>query len=318
MQQSLSPKRVLVIGYSQTGQLDRVLDAFSQPLVAASEIDVVRASIRPAQPYPFPWSFMTFFDQFPEAVNLDTIALEPMAIEGSFDLVILGYQPWFLSPSLPTTSFLKSPQAAELLRDTALITLVACRNMWGQAHLDMATLLQPLGVHWIDNVVLQDQGGAFETFITTPLWLLTGKKQAGFGLSPAGIAEQDIASANRFGRAIVQAFNENPAPLRQSVLGGLGAVKAHASLLQSEKIGKRSFRIWGKWLRSLGPQGAWQRKPVLVLYSIFLIMMIVTVVPITMILRKLLSRFRRTTLQNLEASFEQPSGSDRTREKTFL
>jgi hypothetical protein len=311
-------KRVLVVGYSQTGQLDRVLDAVSQPLNALEDVELVRAAIVPLKPYPFPWSLMTFFDQFPEAVALQPTEIAPLPVSGRFDLVILGYQPWFLSPSIPTTSFLKSPQARSLLQDTPLITLVGCRNMWGQAHLDMAQLLAPLGAKWIDNVVLQDQGGAIETFITTPRWLLSGQKDACCGLSAAGIADQEIARSARFGRAIGQALQTQPLPLSASILQGLGAVKAQASLLQSEKIGKRSFRLWGRLLRALGPQGAWARKPVLVLYIVFLVLMIVTVVPISMALRRLLAPFNHAALTQLETDFEQPSGSDSRREKEFL
>src|SRR5262249_34324299 len=45
---------------------------------------------------------------------------------------------------------------------------------------------------WVcDNVVLTDRGG-FSTFITTPYWILTGRKVGLFGLWTAGIAREDI------------------------------------------------------------------------------------------------------------------------------
>src|SRR5205814_7841812 len=51
-----------------------------------------------------------------------------------------------------------------------------------------------------DNVVFTDRSGVLASFITTPRWLLTGKRDAVWGLPSAGIAEPDIAQAE-IGRA---------------------------------------------------------------------------------------------------------------------
>ena len=68
--------------------------------------------LRPRKPYPFPWPILRFFDTFPETIHLDPPELEPFALPpGRFDLVILGYQVWFLSPSGPTAAFLKDAGA---------------------------------------------------------------------------------------------------------------------------------------------------------------------------------------------------------------
>src|SRR5262245_6344207 len=102
-------KRVLVVHFSQTGQLARIVRSLVSPLAGASgEIEVVEEIVRPRTAYPFPWPLLRFFDTMPESVQLDPPELEPVAAQGNFDLVVLAYQVWFLSPSGPMTAFLKS------------------------------------------------------------------------------------------------------------------------------------------------------------------------------------------------------------------
>src|SRR3546814_5769854 len=61
-------KRVLVVYFSQTGQLRRVAESLCAPLTAAG-VEVDWCALQPRQPYPFPWPFFRFFDQFPETVR---------------------------------------------------------------------------------------------------------------------------------------------------------------------------------------------------------------------------------------------------------
>src|SRR5258707_13402758 len=125
-------KKVLVIQYTQSGQLSDVLRNFTAPLASAEGIALTVETLRPKTPFPFPWPILRFFDTFPETVYLDAPELEALSVNAGerFDLVILGYQAWFLSPSLPTTAFLRSDAAKKLLKDTPVVTVVACRDMW--------------------------------------------------------------------------------------------------------------------------------------------------------------------------------------------
>ncbi len=103
-------KRVLVVYYSQTGQLRRLAESVCAPLAASADITVDWCELKPREPYPFPWPFMRFFDQFPETVHLDPPALQPLAVpaDARYDLVILAYTVWFLSPAPPVNAFLQS------------------------------------------------------------------------------------------------------------------------------------------------------------------------------------------------------------------
>jgi hypothetical protein len=306
--------RILVLHYSQTGQLTRAVQSMMAPLAGRPDVEIVWQKLEPVAPFPYPWSILRFFDTFPESVHLDPPPIKPLAFgpEARFDLVILSYQVWFLSPSLPVTAFLKSG-AARMLKDTPVITFIVCRNMWLSAHDKVKKMLAGLGARHIDNVVLTDQGPPWATFVTTPRWLLTGKKNGFWGIfPPAGVSEAEIAGAARFGRALADALHllkSTPGPL----LSGLGAVKVFPGYIAGEKIAHRSFMIWGRLLRAIGRPGNPLRRLVLVFYIMFLITMILTVMPVSIVVRALLRPLLRRRLDAEVARLEAPSGSSAER-----
>ncbi|MDM0041730.1 dialkylresorcinol condensing enzyme [Variovorax sp. J22G21] len=305
------PKRVLVIRYSQTGQLDAVAEQILAPLRADPGIRVHVETLRPLQPHPFPWPFLTFFDAFPESAHMRPPPLAPLSLKGdeNFDLVILPYQVWFLAPSLPITAFLQHPVAARLLNGKPVVTVIACRNMWLLAHEKLKVLLAATGARLIDNVVLTDPGNTFATFITTPVWLLSGRKRGFWGLPDAGLSVAQITGARRFGLALRDALRSDAERGSNPLLAGLGAVIAQPRLYISEKAGTRSFYLWGKLIMAVGKPGSWQRKPLLVLYVLFLLALIVTVVPVSLSLQALFRPLFRGWLTKMKARFEHPSGS---------
>src|SRR5690606_2301793 len=125
-------RQVLVVHYSQTGQLGRLVQSVCAPLLARDDVQLDFLAVQPTTPYPFPWPFLTFFSILPEPALTRPEPLLPWQGDANkrYDLVILAYQVWFLSPSRPITSFLASPEAARLLRGTPVVTLIGCRNMW--------------------------------------------------------------------------------------------------------------------------------------------------------------------------------------------
>ncbi len=313
------PKRVLVIHYSQTGQLTALAERIVAPLKADPLISVHVETLRPLQEFPFPWPFFQFFDAFPESAHLVPPPLQPLSLTGEedFDLVILPYQVWFLAPSQPITAFLKHPLAQRLLAGKPVVTVIACRNMWLTAHEKLKRLLAAKGARLIDNVVLTDPGSPLGTFLTTTAWLLAGRKTGFWGLPDAGLTSQQINGSVRFGRALVEALKQDREKQAQPLLAGLGAVTADPRLMFSEKAGTRSFYVWGLLIRALGRPGSWQRKPFLALYVAFLIALIITVVPVSLGLQALLRPLLKKRLGRMKTQFELPSGSTTERCHTY-
>lgn len=312
-------KKILIVSYSQTGQLNSLVENFTKPFLGNENFELIFKNIEPKNKYPFPWDFMTFMDIFPESVYMVPCELQDIEDdENEYDLIILAYTVWFLSPSIPIGSFLQSSYAKKKFKDKPVITLIACRNMWIMAQEKVKVLLKELGSTLIDNVVLIDKGSSLETFITTPRWMLTGKKDSFFGLSTAGIDEKDIMKSQRFGKALVQALEQNREKENKSLLQGLKAVEVDIKLIKSEKIGNKSFLIWGKLIRKIGNFGDKKRRVVVMLYLVFLILMILTVVPINMIVQTILRKLNKNSVLKQKEFYELPSGSKDFRMKEFL
>lgn len=312
-------KNVLVIQYSQTGQLSALTEEIIAPLRADPRIAVRVETLVPLKPFPFPWGFFRFLDAFPESAHLVPPPLAPLSLTGdeNFDLVILPYQVWFLAPSQPITAFLKHPLAQRVLRGKPVVTVIACRNMWLMAQEKMKVLLAAAGARLIDNVVLVDPGPTLATFFTTPRWLLSGNKAGFWGMPAAGLNEAQIKGSRRFGLALRDGLAADREKSTQPLLAGLGAVQVDPRLYISERAGTRSFYAWGKLLLAAGKPGAWQRVPLLLLYVVFLIVMIITVVPTSLALQAVLRPFLSARLSKIKAQFEQPSGSSTERSHTY-
>lgn len=304
-------KKVLVIHYSQSGQLSKIAHRFTQSLVDSPDVSVTFEAVAPLEPYPFPWPFVQFFDTFPEAVYLDPPPMQNPMLSGDedFDLIILAYQVWFLSPSLPITGFLQSPVAAKIFNNKPVVTLIACRNMWLMAQEQVKGMLDSLGARLVGNVALVDAAGGAMSFFATPMWVLSGNKGPWLGglIPRAGVDPTEIERTVRFGDRILERLRSTE-PLDESLLRGLGAVNVNERYIASEKTARRGFGIWGKLLRSIGPTGDHKRKPILLLYAAFLILFICTFIPLSVLIKTLLAPFTRKRIKKQKAYFEQPSG----------
>ncbi|WP_109853672.1 hypothetical protein [Aggregatibacter kilianii] len=299
-------KHILVISYSQTGQLKELTQHFLQPLKQQNVL-IEECQLRPLQPYTFPWKFMPFFNQFPESVHLMPAPIEPPTLKRkTYDLVIIAYSVWFLSPSQPITAFLQSEQA-NVLKNTPVITLIGCRNMWLMAQEKMKKMLTALGANLIGNVVKTDQSNSWASFITTPAWMLSGNIRYFSWLPSAGISDDELRDMQRFGTKLAETLNADQ-PLNDRLFRHMGAVKIDEKLMMSEKVGHRSFYLWGKLLLKCGQISPRFRRAVLYFYILFLIILILTVVPLSAVIKRLLKPLLKEKLARQRRYFAEPSG----------
>lgn len=303
-------KRILAVHFSQTGQLTRILDSILSPIRNETTIEVDNVVIEPTTPFPFPWPFWKFFSIFPECIYLDSGSIKPiqLAPRQDYDLVIIAYQVWFLAPSLPMTAFLKTDWARQVLQNTPVVTVIGCRNMWLNAQETVKSILDTYGARLVDNVVLTDEVGSATSFISTPLWLLTGRKQAFSWVPTAGVAEEKIHRAVRFGRAIASRLMDGDGAIVKPMLKGLGAVRIEENVIASEKVGSRSFKIWGRLMRLLGPADSRRRRMGLIAYIVFLTFAILTIVPSNYLINKWFYPIRKEKIVRQKLYFSQPSG----------
>src|SRR5437879_13928109 len=89
-------KRVLVVHFSQSGQLACVARGLVSPLADAGEGELVEEVLRPIRPYRFPWAFWTFREVMPETVLVEPPQMEPLALRAAerSDLIVLASPVW--------------------------------------------------------------------------------------------------------------------------------------------------------------------------------------------------------------------------------
>lgn len=276
-------------------------------------IQVDSLTIQPQKAFPFPWPFLRFFHVFPESVKMTPQPLVeiPRRILNSaqeYDLILLAYQVWFLSPSLPISSFLQSNEAKVLFKGKPVVTIIGCRGMWLSAQEKIKGLLSKLGSKLVDNVVLTDKCGTAFSFLATPLWMFTGRKKAYSWAPRAGVSEEDITNAQRFGNAIKNRLNDNTELISEPMLQNLGAVVINEKFIASERVGQHSFKIWSAIINAIGPMYSIRRSVGLVFYIIFLLTLILTVVPISALLKRLIAPLTQKSISKQRAYFAEPSG----------
>src|ERR1700690_668425 len=155
-------KRILVMYFTQSGQQREILESFVQPFVSDnSRYEIHFEELKLEESFPFPWSGYDFFNAFPETFTQQPCPLKSLSAKafGEYDLVILGYQPWFLTPSRPVSSFLQSAEARRILNGKPVITVLGCRNMWLGAQEKVKQRLREAGGKLVGHIALVDRSG---------------------------------------------------------------------------------------------------------------------------------------------------------------
>ena len=243
-------KRILVIYYTQSGQLKEIADNFVAPFQKHG-IPVDFYEIQMETPYPFPWTNESFFGAFPESfleLPQPIKAMPPDIETQEYDLVVLAYQVWYLSPSIPVTSFLKSEQARVLLEGKPVVTLSGTRNMWIKAQEKVRNMLVKKGARIVANIALTDRHYNHISVLTIVHWLFTGKKDKYLGVFPLpGVSQKDITNATQYGELVLNHSQkgEYQQSLQKEIVAQ-GGVQVKPFLLSAEKKANRLFGIWAR------------------------------------------------------------------------
>lgn len=276
-------KKALIIYYTQSGQLKNIVDAVTAPL--EEDFELVFEELKPQPDFPFPWKGMSFYQAFPESVQEIPCELAPFSFDpdDDFDLVILAYQPWYLSPSIPVTSFLQTNEAKRILNGKAVITLLGCRNMWVMAQESVKKRIVEAGAKLIGNIVLADHHHNLVSVVTIVRWMLKGEKKGngiyGRIFPEAGVNIKEIAAASKFGEIINSSFRNNDLDNVQAALLDKGAVKIKPVLLAIEKRGYMMFKPWSKFVLRKGGYGETSRVGRLKMFRAYLFTVIYLVSP---------------------------------------
>ena len=297
-------KNVLVIHYSQSGQLTEILDNLTLPLSSDDEINITHYTIEMEKEFPFPWNKSAFFNAFPESFLQIPAAIKAPSntiLEKQYDLIILGYQVWYLSPSIPVNSFLKSAFAKQIFKNTPVITVIGARNMWVKAQEKMKVLLADLGANLVGNIALVDRNINHVSVVTIVHWMFSGEKTKYLGIFPKpGVSESEIKNASKFGNIIKQSLlNKNFNNLQDELLK-LDAVEIRPFLVEMDKKANKMFKIWSNFIINKKKSREFWLK----VFNVYLWVAIWLISPIVIILHLLKYPFIATKIAKEKALYK--------------
>ena len=292
--------------YTQSGQLLSfgVLGQTTHPRRAH---DTFRRN-QPEEKFPFPWTSYQFFNAFPEVFSEASRAksISKKATNG-YDIIILGYQPWFLTPSRPISSFLQSEDARKTLAGKAVITVLGCRNMWLGAQEKVKRRLKDINATLIGHIALMDRSPNLTSLITILRWMFTGDKKPFWIFPAAGVSQIDIDHARAYGELINDAINsENYAGL-QIKLNESGAIDIKPNLVLLERRGQKAFSVWSKFIASGGAIHSTGRKIRVYIFMYLLPVAIFILSPLLWIASRIMLTVNRKELTQEVEYFKQNS-----------
>jgi len=280
-------KNILVIYYSQTGQLEDIVRNIAKPFEAQKEkYDVTYYNIQLKEDFPFPWPGDVFFNTFPESyLQIPKEILPPSEeiLNKKYDLVLFGYQVWYLTPSIPIISFLKSGYAERILKDTPVVTISGTRNMWMLSQEKLKVYLRDLQAKLVGNIALVDRHDNYTSVLTILRWLTTGQKEKSGMLPAAGVSDEEIAGSVKYGEIIERHFNNNDLNNLQPDLVKNGAIEIRAFLVRVEKVGNKIFTVWSNLIIKKK-----EKRPLLIkFFKVYLMAAIWIISPVVLVLHLL-------------------------------
>lgn len=281
-------KNVLVIYYTQSGQLLDISKNISKELEESNEVKLSYYEIKMKNKFPFPWDKKSFYNAFPETflqVSSELDDLENPILNEKYDLILFSYQVWYLSPSIPINSFLNTDVAKRLFNNIPVITIIGCRNMWIMAQEKMKKLLINNNAKLVGNIALVDRHINHISVITILHWMTSGEKTRYLGIFPKpGVSDKDIDESSKFGPAIINSLFKNNYDTLQSKFLEKGAVKIKPFLIVMDKRANILFGKWANFINSKGVANSDKRQPFIKLFSIYLSVAIWLIAPIVFLL----------------------------------
>jgi hypothetical protein len=293
-------KKILVVYYTQTGQLKEIVDSLMSGIITDPEVSITYEELKPKPSFPFPWTSDQFFQAMPESVKGIPCELEPLKVneDENFDLVIVAWQPWYLSPSIPTHAFFKSESAKKMLNGKPVITVVGSRNMWVMAQNVIKNYIKECGGRLVGNILLFDRAANLLSVISIIRWMFRGKKDRYMKIiPPAGVSEVDIANASKYGSTILDSLKTGNYDQLHPRLIAQGAVDVDPSVVMIEKRGIIFFRIWASFILKKGSYGEKSRLRRVRLFKYYLLAVLYLVSPFASILYQVIKPFRKGTIK---------------------
>ncbi|WP_099023339.1 flavodoxin family protein [Mycolicibacterium palauense] len=208
------PPRVLLLYYSYTGQSQKVLEAAGAEF-SARGYEVHRAPIEFTDPrYSEPFSRFPMRNVWPEFLGMlpaqtrratGEIRTPDEVRNGDYDLICIGSPTWWRTVSMPLRSFLKSPEAGDLLAGKPFVVFAVCRRYWKENLTGVRKLAQKKGGRYIDGIHFTYPGSQVPSMLSLTSYLGTGEyrdRYLGVRIPTTNIGPEQLEEARDFAAGV--------------------------------------------------------------------------------------------------------------------
>lgn len=293
--------RIAVFYYTQTGQLLDILKSLTNPLKERG-CEIIFKEIVPQEPFPFPWTSDQFYEIFPESRAEVPFKMKEMDFSDILDadLVILGYQPWYLAPSVPVSSFLRLESTGDYLRGRNVLAVAGTRNMWVSAIKSIKSRLDGYGANLVGHIALEDRHQNLISVLTIFRWLINNRKEAGKYLPEAGVSQKDIDSVAAISEDIYKAVSAGDYSLLQKAIVDKDGLRFNPGLYFIESNGNKIWGKWAHWVLKKGEYGNPSRRFRLRLFKYYLLTLLFGISPFGSLFFMLTWPLRRRSYRKIE------------------
>ena len=169
--------RVLIVYFTFSGQTERVADVIGTTLEAGGA-EVTKARIQFTdqrwaprfERIPMRFPLIKIVGMLPAQMRQATgeIRIPPEAHQGTYDLIVIGSPTWWFRVSVPIRSYLRSPEAKQVLQGVPFAGFSTSRRYWRLTVGDIRRLGSAAGGIWIDETHFVAAGNQIQSMIS---WL---------------------------------------------------------------------------------------------------------------------------------------------------
>lgn len=232
--ESNRPPRVLLLYYTYTGQSLKVLAA-AEEVFRQRGYDVRHARIEFTEPryadtfsrFPMRHMWRDFFSVLPAQTLRagGAIRIPDEVRDGPYDLICIGSPTWWRTVSMPMRSFLKSPEARNLLANKPFAVFVVCRRYWKENYNGVRKLAKRAGGRYVDGIHFEYPGSQVRSLLSLTSYLSSGEyrdRYLGVRIPLTNVQPDQLERTRQFAAALGDRVFGQPAALPDPAPGAPG------------------------------------------------------------------------------------------------
>jgi hypothetical protein len=216
------PARVLLLYYTFTGQVLRVLEAAGEVFceqgceVCKAEIEFTdRRFVERFSVFPMRHAALDLLSMVPAQLRRATAEIRtPDEVRtGNYELICIGSSTWWFTMNMPMRTFLRSDEARKLLAGTPFAAFTVCRRYWRNNFRTVRKLGEKQGGQYLGGVHFEYPGGQIASGLSMISYLRSGKhrdRYFGLPIPSTNVQPYQLEQTRIFARSLADRLVETP------------------------------------------------------------------------------------------------------------